>query len=76
MRCFSDTKNTIFDLYVIIHAAAKSITILRSSFWSKGFMITKESVEKCKLEFDTHMHFTFSVFCGYGVTNCNQAKNP
>ena len=39
-------------------------------------MIIKESVEKYKLEFDTHMHFTFSVFCGYGVTNCDKAKNP
>ena len=22
------------------------------------------------------MHFTFSVFCGYGVNNCDKAKNP
>ena len=39
-------------------------------------MITKESVEKYKLEFDTHMPFNFSVFCGYGVTNCDKSKNP
>ena len=37
-------------------------------------MVIKESVEKYKL--DTHMHFTFSVFCGYGVTNCDKAKSP
>ena len=39
-------------------------------------MIIKESMEKQKLEFDTHMHFTFSVFCGYEVTNRDKAKNP
>ena len=76
MRCFSGTENTIFDLYGIMHEAAKSVTVLGPSFWSKGFMIIKESVEKYKLEFDSHLHFTFSMFCGYGVNNCDKAKNP
>ena len=71
---FSGTENTILNLYGIIHAAAKSITILESSFWSEGFKIIKESVENYKLEFDTHMHSSFSVLCEYGDTNCDKAK--
>ena len=38
-------------------------------------MIIKELVEKYQLEFDTHMHFTISVSCGYGGTNCDKAKS-
>ena len=39
-------------------------------------VIIREPVEKRKLEFNTHMHLTFSVLCQYGVINCDKSKNP
>ena len=45
-------------LWFVWYNTCSSKNIVVSSFWSKGFMIIKESVEKYKLDFDTHVYYS------------------